>query len=732
MRRWRRSIFHFTAGSMQITRLFAENFLSFKALDLPLKDRGLVVVEGENNDQGGSNGSGKSSIFEALVWCLFGCTTRGVRSSDVVRRDRNWNSVGNCSVVVEVELDGSRLLVARYREHKKFNNKLLLVLDGNDITMGSDKETQLRVCELLQIDFDSFIAAVLYPQGAGGFPSLSDGSQKEILEKLIAAGRFAKALVLAKERIAPLRKAISEFDVGIASLRTLYRELETSIVSFTTQSQLWATNHAANLAAFEIKVAQLRTTRPSVDESLIASLAMLEAELHQFSDTATTQTNIAKLLKARSDLNRQIGVIEGKIESQDLFLQSQKPTTKVEDTGLTLVVARNNVAIARKKVADCNRELDSAQMEKTVSERTYAALSEAANCPQCQQQLPEGPRKAARESVQEKIALLDLKVAGCRDKLNVVSQELEVAEKLLKETEAFDAYAKRVQSIADVQKEQESNKARIPVLTLEAAAIEAKQQELQVEYDKAIVVKQKRDTIATSLKGQQVALTHFEQILKQQEQQLEAAKLATDPYIEFKKQAEARIAATLKTMRWKEALRKEAETQLKMLEVWEVGFGNQGVKSLLFDTITPYLSYQANDYLSQLSNGTAGMRFNTQVALQSGATRDKFNVEVLYNCGANSYDNLSGGERRRVDIACLLALGDLGASRSLAPINLRLLDEPFDNLDSVGAESVLGVLQREILPKAGTVLVVTHDDNLKSLIADRITVRKQNGISVVV
>jgi ABC-type transporter Mla maintaining outer membrane lipid asymmetry ATPase subunit MlaF len=74
-------------------------------------------------------------------------------------------------------------------------------------------------------------------------------------------------------------------------------------------------------------------------------------------------------------------------------------------------------------------------------------------------------------------------------------------------------------------------------------------------------------------------------------------------------------------------------------------------------------------------------------------------------------------------------LGELGASRSRFPIQLRLLDEPFDGLDGLGAEQVVQVLQSQVVPNAGTVLVMTHDDNLKSLIGDRLQVVKENGVS---
>ena len=77
----------------------------------------------------------------------------------------------------------------------------------------------------------------------------------------------------------------------------------------------------------------------------------------------------------------------------------------------------------------------------------------------------------------------------------------------------------------------------------------------------------------------------------------------------------------------------------------------------------------------------------------------------------------------------MFALGEIAASRSRSPIQLRLLDEPFDGLDALGAEQVVDVLKAKVVPKTGTVLVMTHDDNLKRLIDQRMVVVKEDGVS---
>src|SRR3990167_11164767 len=76
-------------GGMKFKTLTVENFLSFrKPQTVPLADLGLVLVRGDNRVSGAasSNGSGKTAIFDALCFALFGLTTRGLKADDVACR----------------------------------------------------------------------------------------------------------------------------------------------------------------------------------------------------------------------------------------------------------------------------------------------------------------------------------------------------------------------------------------------------------------------------------------------------------------------------------------------------------------------------------------------------------------------------------------------------------------------------------------------------------------------
>ena len=95
---------------IKFKKLHIENFMSIGEADIDLSDRAFTLIEGVNNnenDNARSNGSGKSSIFEALVWALTGATMRG--NKDVV----NFSGNDGALVTLEFIVDTDRFVITR-------------------------------------------------------------------------------------------------------------------------------------------------------------------------------------------------------------------------------------------------------------------------------------------------------------------------------------------------------------------------------------------------------------------------------------------------------------------------------------------------------------------------------------------------------------------------------------------------------------------------------------------
>ena len=86
-----------------------------------LENRGLTLVQGRNLDEPrmNSNGSGKSALFDALDWGLFGVIPRKDHIDSVVNEQASTKRGTVCSVVIEIEDDdGSPVRIARSRKKK--------------------------------------------------------------------------------------------------------------------------------------------------------------------------------------------------------------------------------------------------------------------------------------------------------------------------------------------------------------------------------------------------------------------------------------------------------------------------------------------------------------------------------------------------------------------------------------------------------------------------------------
>lgn len=156
-------------------------------------------------------------------------------------------------------------------------------------------------------------------------------------------------------------------------------------------------------------------------------------------------------------------------------------------------------------------------------------------------------------------------------------------------------------------------------------------------------------------------------------------------------------------------------------------FSDKGIKSHVLDLVTPELNYRVSNYLSFLTGGTINIEFSTQTKKSDGELSDKFDIKVTNNGQDTTYESLSSGEKRRVDIAISLTLQDILMSKSNTSSNVLIYDELFESLDAVGAESVVELLKNR-LDTANTIFVVTHNENLKPLFSETIiAVKEKDG-----
>lgn len=213
---------------LNFKRVKLENFLSIGQADIDLQDRGFTLIKGINNnpvDLAKSNGSGKSSITEAIIWALTGETVRGIK--DVV----NMFTEGGTAVELQFDVDNDEYTIIRYKEHKKFKSDLKIFVNGQDKSGKGIRDSQ-KLLESYLPDLTASLLGSVVVLGQGlpqRFTNNTPVGRKEVLEKLSKSDYMIEDL---KRRLADRKTYLS---AELRSIEDTILSAQTEIKTLTSQ-----------------------------------------------------------------------------------------------------------------------------------------------------------------------------------------------------------------------------------------------------------------------------------------------------------------------------------------------------------------------------------------------------------------------------------------------------------------------------------------------------------------
>jgi exonuclease SbcC len=242
--------------------LYIENFCCIEKASIPLLNQRLVLLMGDNQDTkaADNNGAGKSTIFKAMTWCLFGETLDGDRYDEVIRWGQKRAEVSLPFYV------GDRLWIPRRWRTKGSPGLSLSYVEverrerSKDIQEreweGDTKGIQAKIVELYGQDFRAFCNTKLFGQeDRNRFYSSNDAARKDTLAKICRTDDFRKAEKRLREREAKAaRVEVQQLEMRLDSLRA--RREEWDIENLERRSREWEERLDARIAeaAEEAKV----------------------------------------------------------------------------------------------------------------------------------------------------------------------------------------------------------------------------------------------------------------------------------------------------------------------------------------------------------------------------------------------------------------------------------------------------------------------------------------------
>lgn len=329
---------------MDLLSLDATNVCSFEHLPLSLHRQGLVWLGGANEDTDGakSNGAGKSNVYKIIAWTLYGETIDEDDPDKIIRRGTK------CARSVIEAVDGE----TRWRvERERRKNAPRLYLFRDDVKQeGSRVELQLRLNELLGLDFQAFRNTSLYGQrDLKRFvePSVTDAQRKDVLQRILRTNVYGVCHAWIKEQLAELRVQANELSTVIGTTNARLEELD--VGSLEAEVTAWNDER-----------------RSRVIEARERSRALL-VEWRTLRGAAPDVTRIeAALMKLRADRASAAKVADG-IEASEADVSSRQDEV--------------NTATVNERTA---------QRAASEAEARLTALEGESKCPTCGDDLTDG------------------------------------------------------------------------------------------------------------------------------------------------------------------------------------------------------------------------------------------------------------------------------------------------------------------------------------------------------
>lgn len=174
-----------------------KNFLSIGKTQVSLDFKsGITLITGENLDKGGRNGVGKSSLIEAIYWCLFGNTIRDIKKDKVLHNQ----SKKGCEVVLNFNVhngqDESSFRITRTLEPSKLVLENITDTETKDISLSSMPKTDEYIKELIGANEEVFQNSVIMTaNGTIPFMAQKKIDKRKFIEGILDLSIFSEMLL---------------------------------------------------------------------------------------------------------------------------------------------------------------------------------------------------------------------------------------------------------------------------------------------------------------------------------------------------------------------------------------------------------------------------------------------------------------------------------------------------------------------------------------------------------
>lgn len=664
--------------------------MPFGHIEIPLEKYGnIVLIRGENRDakaidaslsneqsdesRVSSNGSGKSSLQDVIVFGLFGKTVKQkVGVNQVV------HNIAGKDCKVELIFGDYRIVRTRLEGGRKESNSLRLwesaagVWDKTtEITQGTMPNTQKKIESIIGLSYDAFVNISIFTDDQRlCFLECDNSHKKAIVENMLALGEYRDWHENAKE----LRKAIKqsidskakEYQLLLSNQDDAKRRL-----ALTEKKQVdWQVDKKNEIVILEKSIDEKKQKLASTDFGA-ALIAYQEAQ----AVITSVNESLSPLEFSKVDFEKKLLLIKEK--ETELKVEAQSLTKQYEEFS---TVARNKLADRKKKEAEI------VNLQSTTP---------GTRCDKCRSVVEE-------ENIVEYVNSLKLDI----NNINIdIQSSMNSGKEIAAKTEELKG---------------RQTKAITMIKTIETK-IGSIDGELKLLRNKLVVASKVREPKADN------AEALLEQEISQINKSIENKKIelaGRSPYQDIIDNDNVELDKTTVSVAEKEKEVKKLESELPYFDYWIAGFGEQGIRKWVVDGIIPELNSRVNYWLQFLIDNKITLKFDNE--LNETIERNPVDGDPYV------YHAMSTGQRRRLNLAVSQSFAHIMTMSSGCVPSVVFLDEVSTNVDPLGVQGIYNMICE--LAEDKQVFVTTHDPDLLRMLqgSDVISLVHEKGYTKLV
>lgn len=341
----------------------------------------LTLVLGHNLDMGGDgsrNGTGKTTIINALSYALYGEALTNIRRDNLINKT---NSKGMMTTV-EFESKGVDYRIERGRRP----NVLKFIVNGEDTIseeqQGDSRETQKAIEKIIGFPHNMFKHLVALNTYSEPFLSMKNNDQKDMIEQLLGITDLSAKAELLKEKTKFTRDNIKEEELRISAVKDANGRIDKNIQEIESRKKAWEATHNQKVKDLEVAITTLGEL--DVNKEIESHKQNVSAKEQQ--DNYNTLSKELKTIQASNTRNiKRLTELEGNlVDAEAGVCHACKQTTSHLDTHSDYInelkekIASETElnAASEQKVDEITKAMEIIDVPETVS-TFYATVEEA-------------------------------------------------------------------------------------------------------------------------------------------------------------------------------------------------------------------------------------------------------------------------------------------------------------------------------------------------------------------